>query len=186
MTEAEARALIESMTAWDAAPALTSAQVTLLVRAARRVDSDGIEPTGYDEWAASTAYAVGDRVYPTVRNGHVYEVTVSDGAAGSAEPTWPTAAGGTVTADGVTYREATDPWTGTYELNAAAAEGWRWKAAKAASDFTFSTDGQSFSRSDVASACRDMAAMYRNRVVGSVPLVVDTTWDGDVVRNVNA
>lgn len=182
MTEAEARALIESMTAWDAAPALTSAQVTLLVRAARRADSDGVEPTTYDEWSASTAYAVGDRVYPTVRNGFVYEVTASDGTSGTTEPTWPTVAGGTETADGVTYEAVTDPWAGTYDLNAAAAEGWRWKAAKVAGAFSFSTDGQSFNRAEMARACQEMARTYRNRVVGSVPLV-DLDSVAEVVRN---
>lgn len=182
MTEAEARELIESMTAWDSAPTLTSAQVTLLVRAARRRDVDGIEPTTYDEWAESTAYAVGDRVYPSARNGFVYEVTVTDGASGAAEPAWPAVAGETVTADGITYEAVTDAWTGTYDLNAAAAEGWRWKAATAAGKFTFATDGQSFNRHEITRACREMAVMYRNRVVGSVPLI-DLDAVAEVVGN---
>lgn len=186
MTEAEARALIESMTAWDSAPSLSSAQVTLLVRGARRVDADGVEPTLYDEWAASAAYAVGDKVVPTVRNGHVYEVTVSDGAAGATEPAWPTADGATVVLDGVTYTEAGSEWTGTYDLNAAAAEGWRWKAGKVAGDFTFGSDGQTFNRADMVKACELMARTYRNRVVGSIPLVLPSEWDTDVAGNVSA
>lgn len=181
MTEAEARERIEAMTAWDAAPALTSAQVTLLVRAARRTDADGITPTGYDEWQASTVYAVGDRVYPSVRTGLVYEVTGA-GTSGAAEPSWPSVVGGTVTADGVTYEAVTDTWTGTYDLNAAAAEGWRWKAAVAAGKFSFSSDGQSFNRAEISRAAREMATMYRNRVAGSVPLVLSTP-DSDVVAN---
>lgn len=184
MTEAEARSLIESMTAWNSAPVLTSAQVTLLVRAARRSDSDGNDPTTYDEWTASTAYAVGDKVVPTVRNGHVYEVTVA-GTSDSSEPTWPTAAVGTVV-DGATFAEAgSDPWTGTYDLNAAAAEGWRWKAAKVAGDFTFASDGQSFNRADMAKACQQMARTYRDRVVGSIPLILTDDWVlSDVAGNV--
>lgn len=184
MIEAEARALIESMTAWDSAPALSSAQVTLLVRAARRRDAEGIEPTGYAEWTASTAYAVGDRVYPTVRNGFAYGVTASDGAGGTTEPTWPTTLGGTITADGVTYEAVADAWTGTYDLNAAAAEGWRWKAAKVAGDFTFASDGQTFNRSDMVKACQLMARTYRDRVVGSIPLVLTDDCVTDVVGNV--
>lgn len=186
MTEAEARELLESMVAWDSAPSLTSAEVTLLLRAARRADSDGIEPTHYDEWATSAAYAVGDKVVPTVRNGHVYEVTVTDGTSGTSEPNWPRTSGATVTADGVTYAEAGTEWTGTYNLNAAAAEGWRWKAGKVAGDFTFASDGQSFNRADMVKACQMMAQTYRNRIAGSVPLNIPSEWDSDIAGNVNA
>lgn len=77
-------------------------------------------------------------------------------------------------------------WTPTWNLNAAAAEGWRWKAAAVAGDFTFSTDGQSFSRSDKIRACLDMARMYSGRVAGSVPLNVPTgEWDSDTAVNTN-
>lgn len=76
-------------------------------------------------------------------------------------------------------------WTGTYDLNAAAAEGWRWKAAKVAGDFTFSSDGQSFNRHEMNQACLDMATMYRNRVVGAIPLNIPTEWDTDIAGNVN-
>lgn len=172
MTEAEARAQLESMIAWDSVPALTSAQVTLLVRAARRIDIDRVEPTTYDEWEASTAYAAGDLVFPVIRNGHYYEVTTA-GTSGADEPAWPMTNGGTVVDGTVTWTEAGEsPWLGTYDLNAAAAEGWRWKAAVAAGSFDFAADGQSFNRSQIAESCREMAAMYRNRVAGSVPLVL--------------
>lgn len=186
MLESDAREMLESMSAWDSAPSLTSAQVTLLLRAARRVDTDGIEPTTYDEWAVNAAYAVGDKVVPTVRNGHVYEVTVSDGAAGLTEPVWPTTAGATVTLDGVTYAEAGAEWTGTYDLNAAAAEAWRWKAGQVAGSFTFGSDGQTFNRADMVKACLEMAKTYRSRVAGSIPLVLVSEWDSDVAGNVGA
>lgn len=77
-------------------------------------------------------------------------------------------------------------WAGTYDLNAAAAEGWRWKAGKVAGDFTFASDGQSFNRADMVKACMDMAATYRNRVVGSIPLMPRTEWDTDLAVNTNA
>lgn len=55
-------------------------------------------------WSASMAVAVGDFVRPTTRNGFVYVVTVSDGAAGAVEPTWTTTLSTNVSLDGVTYR----------------------------------------------------------------------------------
>jgi len=61
-------------------------------------------------------------------------------------------------------------WTPTWDLNAAAAEGWRWKAAKAAADFDFSEDGQSFKRSQMVAACERMADLYGRRVIGTLPI----------------
>lgn len=78
-------------------------------------------------------------------------------------------------------------WTGTYDLNAAAAEGWRWKAAKVAGKFGFSSDGQTFNREQIHKACLAMAATYSKRKVGSIPLVDGTlAWDTDIAGNVNA
>lgn len=53
-------------------------------------------------WAASTAYAVGDVVFPTSSNGFVYEC-VTAGTSGSSEPTWPTTLGQQVTDGTVTW-----------------------------------------------------------------------------------
>ena len=47
-------------------------------------------------WAASTAYALGAVVTPTTANNCVYECTTA-GTSGTAEPTWPTTEGTTVT-----------------------------------------------------------------------------------------
>lgn len=49
-------------------------------------------------------------------------------------------------------------WAGAYNLNAAAAEGWRWKAGRVAGDFSFSADG---SRYDKAAVLENIAAMIR-------------------------
>ncbi|GAB6082981.1 PilC/PilY family type IV pilus protein [Desulfuromonas carbonis] len=52
-------------------------------------------------WQPSTAYAVGDVVRPTdASNTNTYRCT-NTGTSGLTEPTWPTAAGGTVTDNGV-------------------------------------------------------------------------------------
>ena len=72
-------------------------------------------------------------------------------------------------ADGRVITDA--DWEPTYDLNAAAAEGWRWKAAKAAGRYTISTDGQTLNRSDMKKHCDEMARMYASRVMGSVAVV---------------
>lgn len=53
-------------------------------------------------WAATTAYAVGFIVRPTVANGFVYAVSVA-GTSSGAQPTWPTTVGQTVVDGGVTW-----------------------------------------------------------------------------------
>ncbi len=60
--------------------------------------------TGPLRWRTGT-YAVGDLVIPTTgnENSYWYKVTVSDGASGATEPTWPIKIGQIVSADGVTY-----------------------------------------------------------------------------------
>lgn len=58
----------------------------------------------YPAWPRSTAVLNGDTHLPTVLNGHKYTPTA--GITGATEPTWPTAAGGTVVDGGVTWTEA--------------------------------------------------------------------------------
>jgi hypothetical protein len=60
--------------------------------------------SGYTQWAASTAYNVGDIRIPTTRNGHRYRCTVA-GTSDVSEPTWPTTDGGTVVDGTVTWEE---------------------------------------------------------------------------------
>jgi hypothetical protein len=55
--------------------------------------------------------------------------------------------------------------TVTWDLNAAAAEGWRRKMAKAAGRYQFSADGQSFSRDQVIAQCKAMVKIYAPAVV---------------------
>lgn len=59
MIEAEARARIEDETAWNQAPALTTAEVDRLLAAARVTDAAGLEPdaVGYvDTWDEASVY----------------------------------------------------------------------------------------------------------------------------------
>lgn len=59
-------------------------------------DQVTITPTdNLADWAATTAYSLGNRVEPTTPNTYVYEVTTA-GTSGGSEPTWPTTVGSTV------------------------------------------------------------------------------------------
>lgn len=71
---------------------------------------------------------------------------------------------------------ATDAgWTATYDLNYAAAEGWRWKAGEAAASYAFTMDGDSPERSFLMIRCEKMAQAYRDKIVTSVPVTADAS-----------
>lgn len=61
-------------------------------------------------------------------------------------------------------------WVPTWDLNYAAAEGWSWKAGKAAADFDYSDDAGSYSRSSVYDAAVEREKHYRSRAIGSLPM----------------
>jgi hypothetical protein len=58
-------------------------------------------------WSRLTTYAGPSIVYPNVKNGFHY-LTSSGGVSGSAEPTWPTTVGGTVSDGSVTWTAVVD------------------------------------------------------------------------------
>lgn len=167
MDEATARTRIESMTAWDSEPKLTADQVDLLVAFARRSDTSFRWATDDTDWAAATVYVLAERRAPVSRNGHIYTITTA-GTSGANEPLWPTTTGSTVVDGTVTWTEAGTSWAPTYDLNAAAAEGWRWKAATVAGQFNFGTDQQTFDRTGKHAQCLAMAEHYQKRVSGSI------------------
>lgn len=51
-------------------------------------------------------------------------------------------------------------WEPTWNLRAAAREGWRWKAAKAARMHTFSADGATYNRAEIIANCETMIRLY--------------------------
>jgi hypothetical protein len=61
-------------------------------------------------------------------------------------------------------------WTPTWDLNAAAAEGWARKASKAANKFNFSEDGQRFDRAQIYAHCAAQQKVYADKAMGSLPL----------------
>jgi hypothetical protein len=56
----------------------------------------------------SSAVSVGQYTVPATLNGRLYKCTAETGNTGASEPTWPTAAGGTVVDGGVTWTEQTN------------------------------------------------------------------------------
>jgi len=61
-------------------------------------------------------------------------------------------------------------WTPTYDYNAAAAEGWRWKAAKASEMIAADLDGAKLSAEQLFEHCERMIGVYSKRVKASVAL----------------
>ena len=186
MLQSEALAQLKSMLSWQSDPALSSTEVDMLLAGARVQDRNGAPADAYQPWKASNAYTVGATLVPTTRNGHYYRVTASDGQSGPAEPNWPTTSGQTVTADGVTYEEAgLAPWSGAWNLRAAAAEGWRWKAGKVAARFDFSSDVSSFKRDQLHKHCLEMVKQYSPGMV-SIPIAAGVTEIYDpLIGNLN-
>lgn len=63
---------------------------------------------------------------------------------------------------------SSDDWTETWDLDSAAAEGWRLKAGRAARLFNVAEDGQRFSASQIYAHCIQQERVYRRRIVQSV------------------
>ena len=61
-------------------------------------------------------------------------------------------------------------WTPSWDLNAAAAEGWRRKAGKVAGRFDVTLDGDALRRSQIFGACLTMAERYARKIAGSASM----------------
>lgn len=101
-------------------------------------------------WTAATAYTYGQRVVPTVRNGHVYVVT-TPGTSAATEPAWPTTARSSVS-DGsalVWCEAGVTTNNELYNIRLATYEAWSLKMAKAADYVNLSAGGQSLALQQV-------------------------------------
>ena len=173
MDAAAAQTRLQYMLDYAADPALLAAEITELLALAKRPDAAGNDPRNAAAATAwvSGAYEVNDHVRPNPATGR-YFVCVVAGTSGAVQPTWPDLSGLPRTANrvidgGVVWEDAGSGWQGTYDLNAGAAEGWRWKAGKCAGRFGFMADGQSFQRQQVHAHCLEQAALFERRVNGS-------------------
>lgn len=188
-TQDEVREQLRRLVAADTFPTLDGFDLADLLRMARRpdyrgvLDADVLDPSGlprtpaegaHVEWAPATVYALDDIVIPRTRDGRVYRATTG-GTSGTTEPVWtPT---GTI-ADGTAVWEATTGvvWQPTYDIYAAAAEGWRWKAARTSDVTQFATQGDSYNADQVYQHCLEMAKYYDAKSSArSIPVVSKRT-----------
>jgi hypothetical protein len=59
-------------------------------------------------------------------------------------------------------------WTPTFDLDRAAAEGWRWKAGKTSPDYSATLDGAQLARNQRYEHCMKMADTYDGRTNASI------------------
>lgn len=80
-----------------------------------------------------------------------------------------------------------DGWEPTFDLDHAAAEGWRWKAGKTTSDYSANLDGAQLARNQRHDHCVKMAEEYENRVSATFSVPRDRArsfgLSGDVIAN---
>lgn len=72
-------------------------------------------------------------------------------------------------------------WQGTYDLNAAAAAGFRQKASKVAGRDPFTADGASFDRGKAASRLLELAKAYDDSSLGSALTGGDDVGDSQIL-----
>lgn len=175
MTEAEALQLLSGLVAPGDWPELDTDDLIESLQRARRPDAAGNDPrntTSAAVWQPGTTYVLFDHVRPTAGTGRFLRC-VRAGTSAATEPTWPslTTTSGVLVTDGAgTLRWETcgTTWRPTWALDAAAADCWRRKAAKAAGAFSFTADGHTFQRQQVAANCLRMAAVHARRAHATV------------------
>jgi hypothetical protein len=146
-SEAEARARLQSACAWDSDPALTEADITMLLD---RFKVGSV-------WATTTTYVYGDVVVPVTRNGHRYRVTTA-GIGIATEPTWPLGWGSTVT-DGTATLEEIGPEVDLWDIGAATHEAWKMKTALAAKRASITIGEHSKQAQQIFQQCQTMVLL---------------------------
>lgn len=175
MDAVAALARLSSLVAAADVPTLSDEDLDDLLDAARRPDCLGVSPrctSAAPEWTATTAIGVRS----IIRQGtdpDRWWIAETTGVTGATEPEWPALTGlmcvGTSRLlDGdVIWRDAGPEWSPTWDLPAAAAEGWRRKAGKVAADVTVQTGDQTLRSEQLIANCLRMAAVYAGTGPGS-------------------
>lgn len=152
LTRKQALERLRLLVAADKEPTITGAQLERLLDDHARAS----------EWTAATAYAVGDKIVTTDRNGRVYSCRIA-GTSDTEEPVWGTCHyTGRELGDGddLVWRDEGPAFPEIYDLNASAQAGWLQKAA-ATADLIFTSDrGQVLSLQQQHEHCLKMAAKY--------------------------
>lgn len=68
-----------------------------------------------------------------------------------------------------------EDWVPTYNLRAAAAEGWRWKAAKASELQSTDLDGDRMSANQIFDHCQRMIKTYSASMSVAIPTTTSTS-----------
>lgn len=140
------------------------------------VDNITITPTdGIADWAATTAYTVGQRVEPTTPNGYVYECTTAGTTAGS-EPTWPTTGIGSSTVS-----DGTVVWT----LLSARHEITEVKLALTSGGLPGATGGAALSLGNTINGGSGNAVEINYRITNAVTNVADNTGYPAITLDIN-
>lgn len=171
MTEADALEQLVAMVDADTDPTLDPIELLECLAVGRRTDPSGNSPRNLSTapaWATATAHVFGDVIHENRRWWRCHLA----GTTAATEPTWPELEGRPLSRasiyDGtVTWVDNGGAWAPTFNLDAAAAAGWRRKAGKVAPRFDFTTDGQQFRRSQLFAHCMEMAVVHEGRVGGS-------------------
>jgi len=153
MTEAEAIEYVTLQAQTGELPCIDVADVEKIVQRNKRASV----------WQASTVYNIGDRVQPTVRNGHFYEC-VKSGTYAATEPGWSTKCEMYVSESDseLTWQEcAMDIDGNLFNLRNAVHEAWMLKASMAANQFDVSVDQQKWTRSQIYEHCVSMAEKFQ-------------------------
>lgn len=174
VTQAEVRARIKLLVDSAADPVLADpADIDVLMEIASRVDLFGNPPDTYKEWAPTTLYVPGDIVVsraqrgdpsnPIIRNGFYYTCTVG-GTSGTAEPVWPLVVGQNIASGTATFQcTGVAPWSPTYDLYYAVAQGWLLKSSRLAGHYNFMTGGKMLSREQFYEHCMAQYKLYSSK-----------------------
>lgn len=167
MRRSQALTRLKRMTAWENDPALTENELADLLDFARVPDMRGALPRDYDEVESGVEYAAGTTIVPAYADWTGYKYVCTTGGTTAGDGTWGPS-GGTVTDGDAVFEDAgAATWIPTYDLNLAAAEGWRWKKAASAGRITFTADGATFNRDQFLAHCEAMIATYAPAFVGT-------------------
>lgn len=177
MLESEARDRLKMLVAAGEEPALSDDEIATLLRMARvaarpagaRITAVEVVPDDYRPFVANSAYALGALAVPTLRNAHVYQVTIAGTSA--AEPVWPTGTASSIASGGVTFVEAGAAlWPGAWDVMRAVSEGWYVKAGKTATTYAFHGPGaEVLTRQELFDHCVRMAEMYSRKTLPPPP-----------------
>lgn len=127
----------------------------------------------FTTWAASTAYAVGDRITPTTPNGRVYEARRA-GTSDTAEPDWPTWPGsqyqGWCVSDGTSdpellWVDAGPANVERYDVRSAARQVWLIKASRVVGEIDSKDGSADVKLSQLRTHCLEQAEKYRPLVI---------------------